>query len=181
MREMQRLTGAVIKLPEQVSNLIFSLPQVYQEPGNVNHKPQKTCRPYFCSIFTFNRRAPQLERRRVCTSLDLSTRPSPLSGGFVRWWPGPPEELPPLRPPSSPMAAGPAPCPRYLPPPQTSHRHSSRCGRNLFKMAVFDSALGRPTPDYPLLQTGLSKKPQLASKTDIKKKHILASSPPQKA
>jgi len=40
---------------------------------------------------------------------------------------------------------------------------------NLLKMAVFDSALGRPTPDYPLLQTGLSKKPKLASKPDIDK------------
>ena len=58
------------------------------------------------------------------------------------------------------MAAGP---PHYLLPPQTSRRHSSWRGRvtpwNLLKMAVFDSALGRPTPDYPLLQRKWSKKP----------------------
>ena len=36
VREMQRLTGAVIKLPEQVSNLIFLLHQVLiKMSGNV--------------------------------------------------------------------------------------------------------------------------------------------------
>jgi len=50
---------------------------------------------------------------------------------------------------------------------------------NLLKMAVFDSALGRPTPDYPLPQTGISKKPQLASKPDIEKAYSRKLSSPE--
>ena len=50
-------------------------------------------------------------------------------------------------------------------------------------MAAF--ALGRPTPDYSLLQTGFSKKPKqlelsMHQNRDCKK-HIIASSPPQES
>ena len=151
-----------------------------------NHKPKKTHHLFFCINLKNNSRARQLERRQVCTSLDLSTRPNLPSAASARWLPDPPaEEVPPPRPPSSPTAAGPAPYPHYLPPLQTSRRHSSWCGRvapwNLLKMAVFDSAPGRPTPDHPLLQTGFSEKPQLEASIKNRhwKKHICQLSSPE--
>ena len=70
VREMQRLTGAVIKLPEQV----FASSK-------------------FCSVSkSKNLRARQLEKRRACTSSVRSTRPSPPSAGSEPWWQGRQEE-----------------------------------------------------------------------------------------
>ena len=75
VREMQRLTGAVIKLPEQV----FASSK-------------------FCSVSkSKNLRARQLEKRRACTSSVRSTRPSPPSAGSEPWWRDRREESRPTR------------------------------------------------------------------------------------
>ena len=75
VREMQRLTGAVIKLPEQV----FASSK-------------------FCSVSkSKNLRARQLEKRRACTSSVRSTRPSPPSAGSEPWWRDRQEEFRPTR------------------------------------------------------------------------------------
>ena len=175
VREMQRLTGAVIKLPEQVSKIL--LPLVSTQISSSNH------RQYVCAILTFNPRALQLERKQVCTSLDPSTPPSQPNAASERWWLVPPEvPPPPLRPPFSPMAGDPAPCRHYLPPPQTSRRHSSWCGRvahwNLLKCLRL-----RSRPPHPRLTASsnrIFKEATIGIKSRLYKKHSRNLSFPRK-
>ena len=84
VREMQRLTGAVIKLPEQV----FASSKFCSVSKSKNGKRHANSLPV---------RARQLEKRRACTSSVRSTRLSLPSAGSEPWWRDRQEESRPTR------------------------------------------------------------------------------------
>lgn len=147
---MQRLTGAVIKLPEQV--FVFQ-PSFCQIKWNHPNKPMLT----FNNAGHLNWWGDQCSHHWTFLLDPVGPAPHPRNG---------------CRTPRRSRSLHPGtPTPQWRGDQHLAHATSLLCRRaaaalvdvqesqleNLLKIGCL--ALGRPTPDYPLLQTGFSKKP----------------------